>query len=89
MNSDPFNNTADSLIAPARQAFAVTPDDTHDLQLATRALYVGTGGDISLRATGSATNVTLRNVASGSVLAIRVAAVQQSGTTASDLIGLA
>jgi hypothetical protein len=42
-----------------------------------------------LRAIGSASDVTLSNVASGSVLAIRVKAVRTAGTTAGNLVGLA
>lgn len=87
--SDPFSSTMDSLIAPARQAFAIVPNDALSLTTTTRAIYVGTNGDVALRAVGSAADVILKNVAAGSVLPIRVAAVRQSGTTASDLVGLA
>ena len=86
---DPFGTASDSLIAPAREAFALTPNDAAELTSATKALYVGTGGDIVLRAVGSGTDVVLRNVVSGSVLAIRLRAVRASGTTATDLVGLA
>lgn len=87
--SDAFSSAMDSLIAPARQAFAILPDDARSLAAVTRAVYVGTGGDIALRAVGSNADVILRNVTGGSVLPIRVEAVRQSGTTASDLVGLA
>lgn len=86
---DPFDTASDSLIAPAREAFAVIPKDTGELSRATKAVYVGTGGDIVLRAVGSDTDVTLRNVAGGSVIAIRLRAVRASGTTAADLVGFA
>lgn len=86
---DPFGSVSDSLIAPAREAFALTPNDTADFARATKAFYVGSGGDIVLRAVGSDTDVVLRNVASGSVLAIRLRAIRASGTTAQNLVGLA
>lgn len=89
MSNDPFNSASDSLIAPARLAFDLEPSDADDLPAATKAIYVGTGGDIVLRAIGSQSDATLRNVASGSVLAIRVKAIRIDGTTASDLVGLA
>lgn len=89
MDSDPFNSTSDSLIAPARLAFSVVPHDHLNLAMPTRALYIGTGGDVAVRPLGSANDVVLRNVSSGSVLALRVSAVRLSGTTASDLVGLA
>jgi hypothetical protein len=89
MPSDPFLSAADSLIAPARLAFTITPSDSVDLAAATKAIYVGTGGDLVLRAVGSTNDVTLKNVASGSVLAIRVQSVRVAGTTAADIVGLA
>jgi hypothetical protein len=89
MPNDIFSSTADSLIAPARLAFELVPSDTDDLALATKAIYIGSGGDIVLRAIGSETDVTLRNVVSGSVLAIRAQAIRSNGTTASSLVGLA
>lgn len=89
MINDPFDTASDSLIGPARLAFPITPSDSTDLSVATKAVYVGMGGDVVLRAIGSATDVTLSNVASGSVLAIRVKAVRAAGTTANNLVGLA
>ncbi len=86
--SDPYTSVPDSLIAPARHAFQVTPQDNVDLSLPAKALYVGSAGDISLRAVGSSTPVLLRNVPNGSVLAIRVAEIRATGTTATDIIGL-
>lgn len=89
MNTDPFGTASDSLIAPARIAFAITPDDAVDLPSATRAIYVGTGGDLAIQSVGSDEVVILRNVASGTILPIRVGAVRNADTTATDLVGLA
>lgn len=89
MPLDPFASTTDSLIAPARRAYSITPTNGVDLESATKAIYIGTGGDITLRAVGSETDVVLRNIPNGTVLAIRVAAVRLAGTTASDIVGLA
>jgi hypothetical protein len=89
MPTDRFESVSDSLIAPARLAFAIAPNDTANLPQTTKAVYVGTGGDIALRAVGSTEDVVLRNVVAGSVLAIRLQAVRVAGTTASNLVGLA
>jgi hypothetical protein len=89
MSQDPFTAVSDSLIAPARDAFPITPQNNVTLPVTTKAIYVGTGGDITLRAVSSETSVLIRNVPSGSVLAIRVAAILATGTTASDIVGLA
>jgi hypothetical protein len=85
---DNFNDAADSLIAPARSVFVITSSDTASLPIATKAIYVGRGGDLVLRAVGDGAAVRFTNVANGAILPIRVAAVLATGTTASDLVGL-
>lgn len=89
MTEDAFANAANSLISPAQDCFAIVSNDADDLLQATKALYVGTGGDIVLRAVGSQSDVTFRNVVSGSILDIRVCAIRATGTTATDIVGLA
>ncbi|MEE4290062.1 MAG: hypothetical protein V2J14_11880 [Erythrobacter sp.] len=88
MIDDAFENTANSLSAPAAECFALAADDSADLARATKAIYVGTGGDIRLRALHSDIDVTLTGVPSGSILPIRVRALRVSGTTASNIVGL-
>lgn len=87
--NDPFTSTSDSITAPARQAFAISPDDTQDLSTFTKAIYVGAGGDVVIRPIGSASDVTFANVQSGTILDVRCRAIRQSGTTAADIVGLA
>jgi hypothetical protein len=89
MPSDNFNTTLDSLIAPARNCFPIIPDNTAELSILPKAIYVGGGGNLVVRAVDSMQDVTFVNVASGSLLDIRVLAVRQAGTTASNIIGLA
>jgi len=89
MPFDPFENSSDSLITPAKTAFEITPDDAINLPSATKAIYIGAGGDITARAVDAETDVTFRNVVTGTVLAVRLSAVRAGGTTASDLVGLA
>lgn len=89
MQTDSFDNSVDTVIAPARFCFAVTPSDSAALPRVTKAIFVGTGGNITLRTVGSADPVTFRNVSSGTVLDLRVAAVLALGTTASDIVGIA
>lgn len=88
MTFDPFANSGDSLVAPAKQAFAITPHSTDDLPMAAKAFYVGTAGDVVIRAMDSDADVTLVNVAAGSILPIRIRAVR-STSTASNIVGLA
>lgn len=89
MNAIPFESLADNPVAPALSCFAIAPFDDVDLAMVTKAIYVGTGGDIVLRAAGDDSDVTFRNVPSGFVLSVRVRAVRSTGTSAADIVGLA
>lgn len=72
----------------AKQGFAVTPSDTVDLSAPCRALYVGTGGDVTVIQLDNSTAVTFKNVASGAILPIQVARVKATATTATDIVAL-
>lgn len=89
MPLDNFSAALDSLIAPARNCFPITPHDITALPLLPKALYVGNGGNLVVRAIDGTSDVTFANVASGSILDIRVTAVRATGTSAFNLIGLA
>jgi hypothetical protein len=89
MINDPFSAAANSLIAPSADCFPIVPDDTQEFGKATKAIFVGTGGDIVLQAIGSEDFVTFRNVIAGSILDIRIRAIRSTGTTAQDIVGLA
>jgi hypothetical protein len=73
-------------ILPARTAKAVVPSDTVALDPTPRGIYVGTGGDVTLRAAGSAADVTYRNLPDASYIAVRVSHVRATGTTALNLV---
>ena len=87
--SDSFTTHGDSLSAPARAPFAVTPHDTNELATIPKALYIGTGGNVVLRGVGGAADVTFKNVANGQTLDVRAQYVRATGTTAADIVGLA
>lgn len=89
MPLDNFSSVLDSIIAPARNCFAITPNDTAQLSILPKAIYVGTGGNLVVRAVDGDSDVTFTNVANGSLLDIRVLSVRATGTTATNLIGLA
>jgi hypothetical protein len=80
-NQFPYRNSLDS----ASEAFAITKADA-DLAEVPRALWVGTGGDLTLRF-GTATSVVIKNVPDGSLLPFRPTQVR-AATTASDIVGL-
>lgn len=89
MSTFPFENLADTPIAPALRCFPINPDNSTELETVTKAIYVGSGGDITLRSAEGDTDVTFRNVPGGYILDVRVRAIRSSGTTATDLVGLA
>ena len=64
---------------------AVTKSDVTVFD-APQAIYVGTGGDISLRLIGDSTVVVYKNVPSGSWLPVLADKVMSTDTTASDIV---
>ncbi|CDZ26305.1 hypothetical protein [Neorhizobium galegae] len=84
---DRFANTQASLSGPAASGFSITPSDSSDLPETTRALYVGTGGHLSVRMLSGET-LALSNVPAGGLLPLRVTRVFATGTTAAAITGL-
>lgn len=78
---------AGTVDSPARGAVAVTPSDATVLDT-TRALYVGTGGNVAVYMAGKTTSVVFPNVQDGSILPIRVDRVLSTSTTASNIVAL-
>ncbi|HEX7710923.1 MAG TPA: hypothetical protein VF418_08270 [Sphingomonadaceae bacterium] len=87
--ADHFDTRADSVFAPSRKPFAITPSDTAEISPLPKALYIGTGGDVTLRGVDASQDVVLKNVASGDRIEVRAMYVRATGTTAQDIVGLA
>jgi hypothetical protein len=83
---DPFNVTND-INGPANSFVAVTPHDSTDLTTVSRAIWVGTGGNV-VAVTASGSPVTFNNVPDGTLLPIRVSRINSTNTTASDIVAL-
>jgi len=86
--ADEFSLNADSPIAPARNASAVTPHATNPLANVAKALYVGGAGDIACRLVDDTADVTFVGVPAGAVLPIRASHVRATGTTATNIVAL-
>ncbi|AKA60274.1 hypothetical protein P8625_23 [Verrucomicrobia phage P8625] len=72
----------------ATVCLAVTPSDSTDLTYSTcRAIYVGTGGNISL-VDGNGATIVFTGVTAGSILPVQTARVNATGTTATSIIAL-
>jgi len=70
----------------AHSAVAVTPSDSTVIPV-TRALYVGTTGNIAVRMAEDGNSITFTTVPVG-ILPIQVDQVLSTGTTASNIIAL-
>lgn len=84
--TDAFASFTDAVGAPSPAPYAITPSDSVALPLVPRGIYVGTGGDVTLRGVGAAADVTYRNLPDASYIAVRAAYVRATGTTAADLV---
>ena len=85
--ADKFELHAVGLESPAIRAVAITPNDSADLAISCRGVYVGTGGDLRVTTTGGDT-ITFPGLPDGSILPVRCSRVFATDTTASGLIGL-
>lgn len=86
--TDRFSKFSPGLDGPCFSAVAVTPSDT--IEISCRALYIGTGGTVSVQTLGYdgvSNTVSFTNVPNGSLLPIRVTKVLAE-TTASDIVAL-
>lgn len=67
---------------------AITPSDSTNLPVPTRAIYVGGAGAISAVMRSGGNSVTFAAVPVGTVLEISVVRVNATGTTATNLVAL-
>ncbi|MFV0243674.1 MAG: hypothetical protein ACK5IB_01455 [Qingshengfaniella sp.] len=84
---DSFKDHAQGLTSPAADASPIVPDDTADLQYATRAIYVGMAGDATVQMT-SGEQITFYGLAAGAIYPLRCRRVLATGTSAGGLIAL-
>lgn len=85
---DSFASSGGGIAAPATRSFVITPHATDDLVRVTRALYVGSGGNLTVRFKGDTTDRTLTGLQTGAVYPFRLSAVRAAGATAGSLVGL-
>ena len=83
--ADRYNGAGDDLLGPASMAADVTPSDSAPLPIASKRLWVGGAGNVSLVTTGGV-SVTYAGVPAGTYLNVRAAQVNATGTTATNII---
>jgi hypothetical protein len=85
--ADNFSSHSDSVSAPARDMFLITPHASNAVSPIPKAIRANGAGDVVLRAIGSSADVTV-TMAAGEVLSVRAQYVRASGTTVAVLHGL-
>lgn len=85
MSIDTLAQRADTTDFPARRLRAVSPHDTNELQFLPKALFIGTGGTLSVIAEEDTAAVSL-TVATGSIVPVRAKIVRATGTTATGIV---
>lgn len=85
---DNFTTSQPGLTSPAGNAVAVTPADGTDLTTATRALWVGGAGNISVDLVGGQTAVVFSGIAAGTWMPLRVTRVRSTSTTATLIVAV-
>jgi len=86
--SDTFQGNYTAMTFPGYQCAAISSfSDTNDLATTARAIYVGTGGDLSIELQNDTpgTATVFKNIPSGTMLDLRVRRVR-TATTAADLV---
>lgn len=86
--SDIFESNSQSLDGPAWNAAAVTPNDSTDLSVTARALYIGGAGDVKVDMVSTGTAVTFTGLLAGTVLPVRAARVYSTDTTATNIVAI-
>ena len=84
--ADDFTNFRTGLESPPRRAFLVNPSDSVDMPASSRALNVGTTGDV--RITTVFGDVVTLTIARGIPFPIRAKRVHATGTTAVKIVAL-
>lgn len=82
-----YTEFTDDVSAPSLAPFSVVPNDTTELPVVPKRIYVGSGGNVTLRGVNGTADVVYKNVGSGVYLNVRAQFIRATGTTATDIIG--
>lgn len=82
----PTTSALDPADGPSKAPFTIIPHDTNGLTVVPKGIYVGTGGNVTLRGVDGVADVVYKNLPDASYIAVRASHVRATGTTATDLI---
>lgn len=88
MGTDAHSDYVEDLKAPANNGFAITPHDSNELSIYTRAIYVGGAGDLEVILVDDSSPIVFSSVPAGTMLPIRAKIVKADNTTATNILGL-
>lgn len=88
MPTDRYGIGQDTVSSPSLAPVALTPSDSVELAVIPKGLWIGTGGDVTLRAVNGGVDVVFKAVPSGHILPVRARFVRATGTTATDIVAL-
>lgn len=83
--TDNYVGAQDSLLSPADDGAAVTPNDSANLPIASKRLWIGGAGTVAL-VTVKGTALTYAGVPAGTYLNVRAQQVKLTGTTATNIV---
>ena len=83
--ADEYKSHKSEVDSPVRHMAAVTPNDSTDLTIASRGLYIGGAGNIKVTTVDGDT-ATMVGVTAGSYYPIRIARVWSTDTTATNIL---
>lgn len=86
--SDAWASIGGGIDSPAKNAAAVTPNDSADLANFAVALYIGGAGDVSVDTVSGQESVVFAGLAAGTILPVRVKRVNSTSTTATSIVAL-
>lgn len=88
-DQDPYAQRSTEVASQARGASIVTPSDSTDLTVDAKALYIGTGGDITVTPINNVdgTSILFANHPVG-YLRVQVKRVWATGTAADNIVAL-
>lgn len=86
--AEQFKSTENTVSAPARQMFLITPHATNPIEPLPKAVRFNSAGVVVLRAVDSVADETV-DVLAGDLLPVRVQYIRAAGTTVTKIHGLA